>query len=96
MPVSLRLIRAPTSTRRRAICYHACMKELIRTNDVTVVAHATALLEGEGIMVFVMDAHMSVLEGSIGVLPRRMMVADRDFFMARAVLRDNGIELPGE
>ena len=71
------------------------MKELIRTNDITVIAHATALLEGEGIDVFVMDVHMSVLEGSIGVLPRRMMVADRCFARARIVLKDNGIELPG-
>lgn len=71
------------------------MKELIRTNDITVIAHATALLEGEGIDVFVMDVHMSVLEGSIGVLPRRMMVADRYHARARIVLKDNGIELPG-
>ena len=40
-----------------------------------------------------MDANMSVLEGSIGILPRRLMVANRDFFMAQAVLRDNDIEL---
>jgi hypothetical protein len=38
-----------------------------------------------------MDVHMSVLEGSIGILPRRIMVADRDFFLAQAVLRDNGL-----
>ncbi len=35
---------------------------------------------------------MSVLEGSIGVLPARLMVADRDEFMARAILRDNGLD----
>jgi hypothetical protein len=34
---------------------------------------------------------MSVLEGSIGLLPRRMMVADRDLFRARAILKDNGV-----
>ncbi|GAA0295710.1 putative signal transducing protein [Rhodovulum strictum] len=70
------------------------MKELIRTNDPTVIAFVSALLQGEEIDCFQMDVHMSVLEGSIGVLPRRIMVADRDLFMARAVLRDNGIELP--
>jgi Putative prokaryotic signal transducing protein len=37
-----------------------------------------------------------VLEGSIGVMPRRLMVIDRDMFRARAVLRDNEIELPDE
>lgn len=69
------------------------MKELLRTNDPTVIAYAQALLEGEDIDCFQMDVHMSVLEGSIGILPRRLMVADRDHFRATAVLRDNDIEL---
>jgi hypothetical protein len=34
-----------------------------------------------------------VLEGSIGILPRRLVVAESDLFMARAILRDNGIEV---
>lgn len=67
------------------------MKELLCTNDQTVVAFATALLQGEDIDCFAMDVHMSVLEGSIGVLPRRIMVHDRDLFRARIVMRDNGI-----
>ena len=67
------------------------MKELIRTNDPTVIAFATALLKGEEIEFFEMDVHMSVLEGSIGVLPRRIMVHERDHFQAAAVLRDNDI-----
>ncbi|MXY34659.1 MAG: DUF2007 domain-containing protein, partial [Boseongicola sp. SB0664_bin_43] len=46
------------------------MRELMRTNDPTLIAFATALLEGEDIDCFQMDVHMSVLEGSIGVLPR--------------------------
>jgi hypothetical protein len=71
------------------------MRELLRTNDPTVVAFATAILEGEGIDVFQMDVHMSVLEGSIGILPRRLMVRDADHFRASAVLRDHDIELPG-
>lgn len=68
------------------------MKELLRTNDPTEIAFATALLDGEGITVFELDVHMSLLEGSIGILPRRLMVADRDLFMARAVMRDVGIK----
>jgi hypothetical protein len=68
------------------------MKELLRTNDPTVIAYATALLEAEGIAAFQMDVHMSVLEGSLGILPRRLMVRDADLFVARAVLKDNGIE----
>ena len=67
------------------------MKLLLRTNDPTVIAFAQALLEGEGIDSFVMDVHMSALEGGIGMLPRRIMVADRDHFRARAILVDNDI-----
>ena len=67
------------------------MKELLRTTDPTEIAFATALLDGEGITVFELDVYMSLLEGSLGILPRRLMVADRDLFMARTVMRDNGI-----
>ena len=67
------------------------MKELLRSTDPTVIAFASALLSGEDIEVFVMDVHMSVLEGSIGVLPRRMMVRDDDLTAAERVIRDNDI-----
>ncbi|WP_284325710.1 DUF2007 domain-containing protein [Cypionkella aquatica] len=67
------------------------MKLLLRTTDPTVIAFAQVLLEGEGIDSFVMDVHMSTLEGGIGLFPRRIMVADSDLFLARAVLADNNI-----
>ncbi|HBG98255.1 MAG: DUF2007 domain-containing protein [Rhodobacteraceae bacterium] len=67
------------------------MKEMIRSNDPVRMAFARTLLQGEQIEVFELDVHMSALEGSIGILPRRLMVADRDAFRARAVLRDNGL-----
>ncbi|MBI1220536.1 MAG: DUF2007 domain-containing protein [Rhodobacteraceae bacterium] len=69
------------------------MRELLRTTDPTIVAFATALLQGEGIAAFPMDVHMSVLEGSIGILPRRLMVRDQDLFIARIVMKDNDIPL---
>ena len=65
----------------------------MRTNDPTVIAFAKALLDGEGIDVFELDVNMSILDGSLGILPRRLMVADRDHFMAVAAMRDNGIDL---
>ena len=68
------------------------MKLLLQTTDPTVIAFAQALLEGEGIASFVLDVHMSVFEGSLGILPRRLMVTDRDWFVARAVIRDNAID----
>lgn len=67
------------------------MRELLRSTDPTIIAFATALLDGEGIEVFDLDVHMSILDGSLGILPRRLMVRDADLFMARSVLRDNGI-----
>ncbi|MBL4751106.1 MAG: DUF2007 domain-containing protein [Amylibacter sp.] len=70
------------------------MKELFRTTDPTLIPFATAMLRGEDIDCFDLDVHMSILEGSIGVMPRRLMVADRDYFQARAILRDNDVEIP--
>jgi hypothetical protein len=67
------------------------MKELLRTTDPTIIAYATALLDGEGIECYPMDVHMSVLEGSIGVLPRRLMVRREDHFRAVSVMVDNDI-----
>lgn len=67
------------------------MQELLRSSDPTVIAFASALLQGEDIAVFEIDVHMSILEGSIGILPRRLMVTDDDLARARIVLSDNDI-----
>lgn len=63
----------------------------MRTTDPTLIAYAQALLQGEGIATFDLDVHMSVLDGSLGILPRRLMVRDADHFLATSVLRDNDI-----
>jgi hypothetical protein len=68
------------------------MEELLRTNDPTLVPYTSALLKAEDIECFVLDLNMSVLEGSIGVLPRRIMVRSTDLYRARVILTDNGIE----
>ena len=67
------------------------MKELLRSTDPTVIAFAQALLQGEGIATFEIDVHMSILDGSLGILPRRLMVREADHFLAAAVLADNDI-----
>jgi len=69
------------------------MKELLRTNDITAIAFAKALLQGEDIEVFEMDVNMSILDGSLGILPRRLMVRDQDHFVATATLKANDIDL---
>ena len=69
------------------------MKQLLRTNDPATIAFAKALLQGEGIDCFELDVNMSVLEGSIGIFPRRIMVAEWQYMQARRALQDNGIEV---
>lgn len=81
------------STTRAACPYIQVMKELLRSTDPTVMAFASALLEGEDIDCFEMDVNMSVLEGGIGIFPRRMMVRDVDFEAALRVMRDNDVPL---
>ncbi len=71
------------------------MKALLKTTDITAIAFAKALLSGEGIDCFEMDVNMSVLEGGIGILPRRLMVRDKDHFIAQVILRDNNIDMSG-
>ncbi len=67
----------------------------MQTNDPTQIAFAKALLQGEGIDCFELDVNMSILEGSIGVFPRRLMVAERDFSAAERTLTDNGLPVHG-
>jgi Putative prokaryotic signal transducing protein len=67
------------------------MRELIRTNDAVLVSAVVALLESAGIRSMVFDQNMSVLEGSLGVLPRRLLVADEHELRARKLLEDAGL-----
>ncbi|MCX7305034.1 MAG: DUF2007 domain-containing protein [Hyphomicrobiales bacterium] len=67
------------------------MKELIRTNDPVVISFAQSLLKDAGIGCMVADQNMSVLDGSIGILPRRILVMDDDLDAAQRILADAGI-----
>ena len=67
------------------------MKELLRTTTPTIIPYAKALLDSEDIEAFELDVHMSALEGSIGILPRRLMVREKDHFRASALMRDFGV-----
>ena len=64
------------------------MKELLRTNDLVFISFVEALLNDAQIEAFVMDAHTSVLEGSINAIQRRVMVADDDAARAQSILRE--------
>ena len=67
------------------------VRELIRTNDPVLVSAVGALLDGAGIGHMVLDRNMSVLDGSLGVLPCRLVVADEDIAPAQRLLRDAGL-----
>ena len=62
------------------------MKELLRTNNVVRLSWTQALLRDAGIGSVVLDHHTSLVEGSIGAIPRRLMVADRDHRRACATI----------
>ena len=67
------------------------MRELLRTNDIVLVSAVGALLDGANIDHLLVDANMSVLEGSIGIIPRRILVHDDDNVAARRLLIDAGL-----
>jgi Putative prokaryotic signal transducing protein len=67
------------------------MRELVRTNDAVLVSAVGALLDGAGIAHMVLDQNMSVLEGSLGILPRRILVSESDARAARRLLTDAGL-----
>ena len=67
------------------------MKEQIRTNDPVVPSFATSLLNDAGIHSLVADQSMSVLEGSLGLLPRRLLVESERAGEARLLLVDAGL-----
>lgn len=69
------------------------MVELLRLNDPVLISYILSVLEDEGIPAIVLDEHTSILEGSIGAIQRRVMVAKEDLHMAKQIVEDVA---PGE
>jgi hypothetical protein len=67
------------------------LRELIRANDPVLMSAIGALLDGAGIRYHMLDQNMSIIEGSLGILPRRIMVDDSDVPAARRVVTDAGL-----
>jgi hypothetical protein len=67
------------------------VKEILRTNDAVLVSAVEALLAGANIPYLVLDQNMSVLEGSLGILPRRVLVEEDRLKSARRLLEDAGL-----
>ncbi|HLL27965.1 MAG TPA: DUF2007 domain-containing protein [Xanthobacteraceae bacterium] len=66
------------------------MTELMRTNDLVLISAVEALLQAARIDFQIADRYMSAVEGSIGALPRRVLIANDDAVRARRILRDAG------
>jgi hypothetical protein len=66
------------------------MRELLRSNDLVHLSWARAMLAAEGIDSLLLDDHVSGVEGSIGAIPRRLMVAEENFERAEQVLERAG------
>jgi tRNA1(Val) A37 N6-methylase TrmN6 len=67
------------------------VQELVRTNNAVLITAIEALLNGANIPNMVLDQHMSVLEGSLGMLPCRIVVDEEDWVVARQLLEDAGL-----
>ena len=67
------------------------MREVLRTNDPVLVSFVEALLREQDIAYLLLDSNMSILEGSIGILPRRIMVEAESLDQARRILGEAGL-----
>jgi Putative prokaryotic signal transducing protein len=71
--------------------WETAVRELVRTNDAVLLSAIQALLQAADIPHLLLDQNMSVLEGSLGILPRRILVADEYVRPARRLLQDAGL-----
>lgn len=67
------------------------MREMLRSNDSVMLSFAESMLRQAGIACLLADQHMSVMEGSIGAFPRRLLVGEDDWASARQVLTEAGL-----
>lgn len=68
------------------------MKVLVSTNNPVTISFIEVLLKDAEIDYLILDQNMSVLEGSIGIIPRRVMVVETDFNRASRLMKDAGLE----
>ncbi len=68
------------------------MIAIIKTNNPVTLSYAQSVLNDNDIGSFVADTHASIIEGSIGAIPRRLMVIEEDVADARNILTKAGLE----
>ena len=69
------------------IGYKDLMQAVLKSNDAVILSYASHVLKEAGIESVIFDTHASVMDGSMGMLPRRLMVADEDFTRAQWLLK---------
>ena len=67
------------------------MKQLVATNNPVTISYIESLLEDSNIDFLVLDQNMSILEGSLGIIPKRIMVTDEMHLAAKQLLQDAGL-----
>jgi Putative prokaryotic signal transducing protein len=72
--------------------YHGGMEELLRSNNPVTLSFVESLMREAGIGVLVADQNMSIVEGSLGIIPRRILVESDRIEHARRIVRDAGLE----
>jgi hypothetical protein len=75
-----------------AAAYQEKMEELLRSNDPVTISFVETLMREAGIGVLVADQNMSIMDGSLGILPRRILVEADRIDEARRIVRDAGLE----
>jgi Putative prokaryotic signal transducing protein len=68
------------------------MREMLRSNDAVLLSYAQSVLQEAGISSLLADQHISVIEGSIGAFPRRLLVKNAAWADARRALCEAGLE----
>lgn len=67
------------------------MKVILATSDPVLLGFATSILKGAGLTCHILDTHMSIMEGSIGIFPQRLVVGDDELMQARRLLGEVGL-----
>jgi Putative prokaryotic signal transducing protein len=80
--------RLAASLRRANAAARMKMVEVLRSNDVVLLSLVEAILTQAGIGYFVADGFASVMDGSLGIIPRRVLVASEDIAQARQLLAE--------
>ena len=67
------------------------MREILRSNNPVLLSFVEVLLRDAGVRPVIADGNMSIMEGSIGILPQRILVRPDELEKAREVLDEAGL-----